>query len=113
MTSTYRNCIILNDFLSRLSFEFKDSLSLQDLNSLTQNLSNSFGPRIQQLQDFIDNVKTECVLSQRYFSFADIPDLIIRHKISRKDYSETIHALLAKTKTLFLKQKQKKAEKGV
>lgn len=56
--------------------------------------------------DFITVVKTQCVLNQHYFSFYDIPDLIVKRKYARKDY-EHIIKLLNKVKKIYLLEKAK------
>lgn len=53
---------------------------------------------------FVQIVKTECVLNQHYFSFYDIPDLIIKKKYQRKEY-ELILKILNKVKKEYLVQK--------
>ena len=56
------------------------------------------------MRDFSQVVKTECVLNQHFFSFFDIPDLIVKKKYQRKDY-EQILKLLQKVKKLYMMQK--------
>lgn len=59
---------------------------------------------INLLRDFAQIVKTECVLNQYYFSFYDIPDLIVKKKYQRKDYDQIIK-ILTKVKKSYLAQK--------
>ena len=56
------------------------------------------------LRDFVTVVKSECVLNSYYFSFYDVPDLIIKKKYSRKDY-DLIISILNKVKKAYLVQK--------
>ena len=56
------------------------------------------------LKDFSAVVKTECVMKSVFFSFYDIPDLIIKKRYPRKDY-DLIIKLLNKVKKLFLAHK--------
>ncbi len=56
------------------------------------------------LKDFSAVVKTECVMKSLFFSFYDIPDLIIKKRYPRKDY-DLIIKLLNKVKKLFLAHK--------
>lgn len=58
------------------------------------------------LHDFVTCVKQDCVMDQHYFSFFEIPDLIIRKGYSRKEYEEFILKLLNKVKTRYLAQKK-------
>lgn len=57
------------------------------------------------MRDFAAIVRTECVLNSHYFSFYDIPDLIVKKKYQRnKDYDH-IMKLLTKVKKSYLAQK--------
>ena len=49
-------------------------------------------------------MRNECVLNTYYFSFYDIPDLIVKRKYQRKDYDHIIK-LLNKVKKTYLVQK--------
>jgi hypothetical protein len=53
------------------------------------------------LRDFVTVVKSECVLNSYYFSFFDIPDLIVKKKYNRKDY-DLIIGILSKVKKAYL-----------
>ena len=56
------------------------------------------------LRDFATVVRTECVMKGQFFSFYDIPDLIIKKKYPKKDYEQIIK-LLNKVKKLYLAHK--------
>ena len=58
------------------------------------------------LSEFVTQVKNECVMDQHYFSFFEIPELIIKKGYSRKDYDDFILKLLNKVKTRYLAQKK-------
>ena len=58
------------------------------------------------LRDFVAVVKIECVLNQYFFSFYDIPELIIKKRYSRKDYDHIVK-ILNKTKKFYLLEKAK------
>ena len=58
------------------------------------------------LRDFSNLVKTECVLNAHYFSFFDVPDLIIKKRYQKKDYDLIIN-LLDKVKRAYLAYKAK------
>ena len=58
------------------------------------------------LHDFVACVKQECVMDQHYFSFFEIPDLIVKKGYSRKEYEEFILKLLNKVKTRYLAHKK-------
>lgn len=53
------------------------------------------------LQDFVLRVRQECVMDKFYFSFFDIPELIVRHGYTRQDY-EKVLSVLQKVKDRFL-----------
>lgn len=56
------------------------------------------------MRDFAAIVRSECVMNSHYFSFYDIPDLIIKKKYQRKEY-DSIIKLLNKVKKSYLVQK--------
>jgi|LakMenEpi03Aug12_release.lakeMendotaPanAssembly.Ray.scaffolds.fasta_scaffold110963_3 hypothetical protein len=60
---------------------------------------------MKTLNEFVQAVKTECVMDSTKFSFFEIPDLIVRKKYSRENY-EKIKKLILKVKSNYLKIKQ-------
>lgn len=60
---------------------------------------------MRTLNEFVQAVKTECVMDSTKFSFFEIPDLIVRKKYSRESY-ENIKKLILKVKLNYLKIKQ-------
>ncbi len=63
-----------------------------------------FKQEMQVLREFSNTVRSECVLNQHFFSFYDIPDLIVKKRYQRKDY-DSIIKLLNKVKKLYLAHK--------
>lgn len=61
---------------------------------------------MKTIREFVQVAKTECVLNQYFFSFYDIPELIIKKRYSKKDYDQIIK-ILNKTKKLYLFEKAK------
>lgn len=59
------------------------------------------------MKDFVALVKQECVMDKIYFSFFDIPDLIVRNHYSKKDYEKVIK-VLKKVKNSYLDLKIEK-----
>ena len=57
------------------------------------------------IEDFIQAVKTECVMNQHFFNFFDIPDLIMKKSYSRRDYEDIILKLIQKVKLRYLAEK--------
>ncbi len=45
------------------------------------------------LADVVEQIKAECVLNQHFFNFFDIPDLIIKRKLSPREYELVIKYL--------------------
>lgn len=96
---------IINNFLTELSDASNHLLKLEDFDVVTKNITNANTQRKSMIDDFITAVKQECVLNQHFFSFFDIPDLIVKRQISRKDYEGTILKLLLKVKGAYLAKK--------
>ena len=78
--------------------EIKDLERVLDLETRQNKLE------VTLLREFAAVVRAECVLNQYFFSFYDLPDLIVKKKYQRKDY-ELILRLLTKVKKLYLAQK--------
>lgn len=53
------------------------------------------------LQEFVNTVKQEIVIGDGCFIFQDVPDLIVRKRYSRKDYSDIIK-VVNKVKSRYL-----------
>lgn len=77
---------------------------MKDLERVLDNETRAFKLESGLLRDFAAIVRAECVLEQNFFSFYDIPDLIVKKKYSRKDY-ESIIKLLNKVKKAYLVEK--------
>ena len=58
------------------------------------------------MEAFCDSIKQELVMNQHYFSFYEIPDLIVKKNYSRKDYEEIILKVLNKVKLRYLAEKK-------
>ena len=81
-------------------------LEIKDVEKILENENRSFKLEMNLLRDFIAVVKTECVLNHYFFSFYDIPELIIKKRYQKKDYEQIIR-ILNKTKKLYLLEKAK------
>jgi hypothetical protein len=55
-------------------------LEIKDLERMIDNEAKNFKVEINCLRDFASVVRSECVLNQHFFSFYDIPDLIVKKK---------------------------------
>jgi len=69
-------------------------------------MSYSFNGEFRILERFAGWVKSECVLDQTKFNFHDIPELVVRKQVTKKDY-EGISKLLLKVKRSYLEEKAK------
>lgn len=94
---------IINEFLCQLPEGGigHQILEIKDLERLLESETRSFKSETTLLKEFATVVRSECVMNQHYFSFYDIPDLIIKKKYQRKDY-ESIIKLLNKVKKSYL-----------
>lgn len=68
-------------------------IELNDLRRAFETENTQFAANMKLLQDFIEQVKSECVLNQHFFNFFDIPDLIIKRKFTPKEHELVIKYL--------------------
>jgi hypothetical protein len=97
---------IINDFLCQLPDGGigHQILEIKDIERVLDNETRSFKLESSLLREFAAIVRAECVMEQNFFSFYDIPDLIVKKKYSRKDY-ESIIKMLNKVKKAYLVEK--------
>lgn len=78
----------INDFLALLpeGGVSHSILEVKDIERLQENDQRNFKVEFTMLREFASVVKTECVMKTQFFSFYDIPDLIIKKRYVRKDY---------------------------
>jgi hypothetical protein len=96
---------IVNDFLCQLPDGVGHQiLEIKDLERLLENETRNFKQESNLLREFAMTVRSECVMNQHFFSFFDVPDLILKKKYPKKDY-ETIIKLLNKVKKAYLVHK--------
>lgn len=89
----------LNDFLLTLK-DFK-ILEIRDVKKGLDTYKSVFYNNHAMLNDFVDKISRECVLNQHFFSFFDVPDLIVKMAPNKTDYSQMVKLLsIAKTKYL-------------
>ena len=70
---------IINNFLNSIP-ESAQILEIKDIERILDNELKNFKQEMTCLRDYIAVVKSECVLNQYFFSFYDIPDLIVKKK---------------------------------
>jgi hypothetical protein len=97
---------IINDFLCQLPDGGigHQILEIKDLERVLDNEVRTFKQEGTLLREFAATVRAECVMEQNFFSFYDIPDLIVKKKYTRKDY-EGIIKMLNKVKKAYLLEK--------
>ena len=66
--------------------ESSQILEIKDLERILDNETRSFKVESNLLRDFATIVRAECVLNQWFFSFFDLPELIVKKKYQRKEY---------------------------
>ena len=76
-------------------------MEIKDLERVLDNENKTFKQNMVVLKNFANMVRTEGVLNSYYFSFYDIPDLIVKEKYSRAHY-DLIIKLLNKVKKAYL-----------
>jgi hypothetical protein len=98
----YKDEKTLNDFLS----EAPDVAVLQILHieKVIDARTIAFAAKHKILENFIFKVRTKCITNGNNFNFHNMPEFIIKEKVTRKDY-EVISKLLKKVKSLYLEEK--------
>jgi hypothetical protein len=110
MKNRYSDNKIINDFLAGLSDASNHNLVLEDLEKALKTFRIEFDSKKSQMLDFKEGVKQDCMMDQNKFSFHEIPDLILKKQISRKNYESLILKMLVKVKKLYLVEKLKDKE---
>jgi hypothetical protein len=97
---------IINDFLCQMPDGGigHQIMEIKDLERVLENETRTYKVENSLLREFAATVRAECVMEQNFFSFYDIPDLIIKKKFQRKDY-ESIIKMLTKVKKAYLIEK--------
>jgi len=97
---------IINDFLCQMPEGGigHQIMEIKDLERVLENETRTYKVENSLLREFAATVRAECVMEQNFFSFYDIPDLIVKKKLQRKDY-ESIIKMLTKIKKAYLIEK--------
>jgi hypothetical protein len=56
-------------------------MEIKDLERVLENETRAYKVENSLLREFAATVRAECVMEQNFFSFYDIPDLIIKKKL--------------------------------
>lgn len=93
---------MLNDFLLKLNdFKF---IEIRDLRQCLEQYKYDFAEESTKLRTFVDKISRECILDQHYFSFYDIPDMILGMSPNKKDYASMLE-FLQEAKNEYMKSK--------
>ena len=97
---------IINDFLCQMPEGGigHQIMEIKDLERVLENETRTYKVENSLLREFAATVRAECMMEQNFFSFYDIPDLIVKKKFQRKDY-ESIIKMLTKIKKAYLIEK--------
>lgn len=57
------------------------------------------------LNDFVVTIKQECVVDHQFFTFGEIPEVILKKNYARKDYEDIILKFLQKVQAVYLHEK--------
>ena len=94
----------INNFLGELPETSHQMLELIDLERLSKSEQTKFNTKFNMLNEFVNCVKQDCVVSSKNFLFQDLPDLIVRKMYSRKDYDDIIKIII-KVKNRFIAER--------
>ena len=74
---------VINNFLSDMP-QTGAIIETGEMDRHIQTKRRKFDEESKVLAEFVQAVKTECVMDQTFFSFFEIPDLIVRKKYTRE-----------------------------
>lgn len=97
---------ILNNFLADLP-STGQIIEVSDLERHVQAKIRKFSEDSKVLTDFIQAVKSECIVDNVHFNFFEIPDMIVRKRFTKEQY-EKVKSLLLKVKAIYLMRKAEK-----
>ncbi len=84
-------------------------IALTDMKRYLENTAIQKAANFSLLKSLIDRVKKECALHGKFFSFYDVPDVIIKLKYSKREY-DLVMQFLNRTKEAYLAFKRQKTE---
>lgn len=80
------------------------NLEVANIQSLVDEQDAKHKAEIKIAESFLKCLRAECTVEQYYFSFFEVPDLVVKKQISKKDYV-IINKVLNRIKRLFLAHK--------
>lgn len=94
---------IVNDLLA----EIPDvtTVEVSHISAQIEKQVKAFQVREKKIKNFAQQLKAGYTIDKHFFSFFDLPELITKQKMSKKDFSEISKNLLFKTQKLYLLHK--------
>jgi len=90
---------LINNLLAKLpDTAYAEVTDVERLIALEQ---ENFKQNFSVMMKFIENVKQECMMQQHYFSFYNIPEMLVKKKTTKKEF-ELVQKLLLKIKQKYL-----------
>lgn len=90
---------LINNLLAKLpDTAYAEVTDVERLINLEQ---ENFKQNFSVMTKFIENVKQECMMQQHYFSFYNIPEMLVKKKTTKKEF-ELVQKLLLKIKQKYL-----------
>lgn len=77
------------------------------MEKLLKSEQSKIAAKMKMINDFVTTVRQECVMNQHFFSFFEVPEVVVKKNYSRKDYDEIILKFLLKVQAAYLDEKVK------
>lgn len=90
---------VTNDLLAQLPDAIVLEISL--IEKIVDSLQSNFNAEVRVMERFAGWVRSDIIINQFYFNFFDIPELIVKRGVSKRDY-ECISKMLVKVKRSYL-----------
>lgn len=91
----------------------EEGLVVEEVEKAINHMIMQFGTDTQTIKVLIEDIKANCLLKKNFFSFYDVPDMMLTKTYSNSDYKCCINFLKkVKKRFLILKQKESKESEG-
>lgn len=101
LVKTRKDEKVINDLLSLLPETNVGALEISHIEALITQQQAATDATVKVMSRFAQQVQSEIPRQTHFFNFYDVPDLIVRKQVTKKDY-EVISKLLTKVKREFL-----------
>lgn len=75
---------IINDLLAKLPET--TYAEVNDVERIIGHEEETFKTNLSVMARFVEQVKTECVMQQFYFSFYTVPEMLVKKRTTKKDF---------------------------